>query len=297
MLKTAVVICVMGLIADFGYSCFVAYKIHQWEAKVERDENGVREGSQPFSLGKGKTALLLIHGLNDAPPTYKPMATKLATSGYHCRVMRLPGFGESVRKYAKANADDWLAKVDEEVKLLRQNHQQVYLVGHSLGGAITIAYVRTNPQLVDGVVLLAPAVDASNARSFLFPTRTWHEISQRILWFTWTTAVPYEADSHHPDGKDPPWRTPFSPLNTINETFKLIDANRGQANEIKRPVLMVLSYEDVVVDWQKARTFFYELGSSRKELFVTKDSGHMIPTDNDWPEVTDAIIVFAKKTD
>ena len=295
ILKTLTSLIVIWLLLDFSYSRYVAHRIKTWEATVKRGPDGVRQGSHAFQTGKGSTALLMIHGLNDGPPTFRRMASRLADQGFYCRAMRLPGFAETVERYASSGMHQWLEKIHQEVSELRKNHQRVCLVGHSLGGALSIAYVRQNSNQVDSVVLLGPAIEPSNERSWLLPTRTWQGIAKRIVWFTTTTSNPFEADCHDPKGRDYAWRTPFSPRHTIAEAFKLIDFNRGRANEIENAVLMVLSYEDQVIDWRQARQFYYELNSSRKDLLVTKDSGHMIPIDYDWEEVSDRIATFCRK--
>ncbi len=288
-------ISVIGLIvlSDFVYSRYVAHSISKWEATIERDADGVQKGFGEFAMGDGPTALLMIHGINDSPRCWYKMAPVLAENGFHCRAMRLNGFAETVENYGHATRHEWLSAVDHEIKGLRASHKIVFLVAHSLGGAISIAHVLDNPDSVDGIVLIAPAIEVSDDRSPLFSTRFWHEFANGILIFTRTTRSPYDIDAHDPTERDYEGRIIFTPRSVVDETFALIDNNRGRAGELKLPLMMVLSKDDKVIDWQAAKEFYDEAGSDKKTIFFTKDAGHAIPYDNGWQELADAIAKFA----
>ena len=104
------------LAGDLIYSLIVANRVKKWEASIERDGDGVQEGSQAYTVGSGAAAILLIHGINDSPQCYHKMAPVLAEEGFTCRVMRLPGFALPNDRYAQATKEEWLAAVDSEIQ-------------------------------------------------------------------------------------------------------------------------------------------------------------------------------------
>ncbi len=293
-LITLVGLVCVWLVGDFVYSLFVASRVRKWEASIERDADGVQEGCQAYAIGSGETAILLIHGINDSPQCYQRMAPVLAEEGYACRVMRLPGFALPNDRYAKATKEEWLAAVESEIRALRQSHARVAIVAHSLGGAVTIAHLLDNPEAVDGVVLLAPAVDVSDRRSPLFSTRAWHEFAKWTLPFTRITSSPFSNDCHDTEAGDYPGRTTFTPLAVAEETFQLIDANRGRAAQFKTPLMMVLAKDDQVIDWEAAERFYQEASSEPKTIRFMEDCGHAIPVDNGWESLTGEIAVFLR---
>jgi len=270
------------LTGDFVYSFRVARAVKAWEATQTRDESGVIEGAQAFSMGEGETAILLVHGINASPCIWRNIAPALAAEGFAVRAMRLPGFAEPMSQYAAATKEDWLAAVDEEVARLRESHPRVILVGHSLGGAITIAYSLQHPKAVDALVLLAPAVEVSSERSPVLPVRCWHEFARWTLAFTWLTESPFEPDCHDPAGRVFVGQSPFTPVATVDETFAVIDHNRVRATEISVPLLMFVAEEDPAVDTLAARRYFDAAGSEWKRLIVLDESGHLIPVDYQW---------------
>ncbi len=282
------------LAGDFGYSKYVAHKLNQWEATVTRDQDGVMQGCQAFSLGDGDTAVLLVHGINDTPYTYRKLAPELGKT-FHVRAMRMPGFGEPLKSCAEKTSKDWIAEVKREADVLRQTHGKVYVVAHSLGGAVTIQSIlqagEQQGKLFDGAIFLAPAIEVSNRRSPLLPTRIWHRLSAGLL-FTRMTYNPFGNDCQDPSEKETSNRVAFTPRSIINETFKLIDANRGQESKITIPVLVVLSNQDQVNDHEASEKWLEKLASTKKEQFWNNESGHALQYDLGWQKVATRIAEF-----
>lgn len=280
------------LAGDFGYSLYVSVEIRKWETQVPWSEAGLAPGAAEYTVGKGSIGLLMVHGFSDSPQMYRKLAPVLAQRGYACRCILLPGFGRTVEAYADSSAEQWLEKVQAETEMLRRQHDQVFIVAHSLGGAITVQHLLRHTGQVDGVVLLAPAIEVSNLRSPIFPTRFWHEFGKIALPSTTITYSPFEMDARDPAERDRPDRNRFSPRRVVDNTFQLIDANRGRADELELPMLIFLSTTDQVVDSVAIEDFFEHSASSDKRLIRLENSGHMIPVDLEWRTVVEEIDRF-----
>lgn len=96
-------------------------------------------------------SVILIHGLGDmGTDTWKTLLPQLALK-YHVIAFDLPGFGLSEKKNALyspgnyANFVKWV--VDNYAKGIPD------IIGHSMGGAIAIAYAGTYPDRIDRLVL------------------------------------------------------------------------------------------------------------------------------------------------
>lgn len=300
---TVGILIIIWMIGDFGYSRYVAGKLAAWEKNIERDDEGVMSGCKEYSSGSGDTAVILLHGINDTPYCWRKMAPELAND-FHVRAMRLPGFGETIPAYAASNSNQWIEAVIGEVKELRKNHNRVFMVAHSLGGAVTIQSVlksqddksnesneSNKSELFDGIVLLAPAIQVSDRRSPLLPTRTWHSIAGALM-FTKLTHNPFGNDAKDPEERNSANRVPFTPRSIMNETFKLIDANADRVAEFNTPVLIVLSDQDQVNDHQATVEWAEKIASSQKEIFWNNRSGHALQYDLGWEDVTQKIKEF-----
>jgi esterase/lipase len=200
-----------------------------------------------------------------------------------------------IERYAKATKEEWLAEVKSEIQTLRENHVRVAIVAHSLGGAVTISCLLEDPEAVDAVVLIAPAVEVSDRRSPLLSTRAWHEIAKWLLPFTKITSSPFTNDCHDIAAGDYAGRTTFTPLAVADQTFQLVDANRGRAAEFKTPLMMVLAKDDQVIDWEAAERFYQEASSEPKTIRFMEDCGHAIPVDNGWEDLTREVADFLRE--
>ena len=93
------------------------------------------------SPGTGENAavgVLLSHGFTGSPWSMKPFAEHLAAEGYGVAVPRLPGHGTSWQEMNKTSWPDWYAVLDNEFERLRKEHDQVFLVGLSMGGCLVL---------------------------------------------------------------------------------------------------------------------------------------------------------------
>ena len=104
--------------------------------------------------GKGNQTILFVHGLGSYLPAWKKNIDVLSSS-YKCIAIDLPGYGKSSKgKYAydmKFFADV-LGAFIREMEL-----RDVTLVGHSMGGQISITTALYYEDLVDRLILVAPA--------------------------------------------------------------------------------------------------------------------------------------------
>ena len=80
----------LWVIGDWIHSAIIAARIRRWEASLQLDSDGVRNGCQEFSLGEGERAILFVHGINDSPACFREMAEALAEAlsddGYVCNL-------------------------------------------------------------------------------------------------------------------------------------------------------------------------------------------------------------------
>ena len=288
-------------LGDGIHALYVARSASHWETEVERDPQGVLIGCEAYLIAaEGEatqdTALLLLHGINASPRHYDKIAPELVKLGYSCRAMRLPGFAEPLETYEKTTSQSWIEAVHSELEQLREKHDRVGLVAHSLGGAVAISSLLDKPDAANFVVLLGPAIKVSDQRAPLLSTRAWHEFATHTFLFTDMLYSPFGMDVRDPEINDWPGRTPFTPIQVVEELYGLMDANKTRATEFHTPALMVLSQKDRFIDTPACQSYYQAMQSTPKSLQILKQSGHAIPVDLDWQEVVGAIDQFARLT-
>lgn len=104
--------------------------------------------------GKGDHTILFLHGLANYAPVWKHQLAELSKTN-RCIAIDLPGNGYSSRgdyPYTMFFYAECVVRFIEKMNL-----QKVVLCGHSMGGQIAIIIALRYPQLLDKLVLIAPA--------------------------------------------------------------------------------------------------------------------------------------------
>lgn len=117
--------------------------------------------------GPPRPAVLLVHGFPGTPAEMRPLAEVLHTAGWTVQGMLLPGFGPDIASLGERSLADWSDAIRRNLDDLRRRHHPLLLVGHSMGGALSIETAAAAP--VDGLVLLAPFWKLQGALPALWP--------------------------------------------------------------------------------------------------------------------------------
>src|SRR6202011_3451084 len=67
VIAAVIAVPVLWLCGDLLHSLLMRWLDRRWEARIERDPEGVRVGCREFVLGDGEDAVLLVHGYGDSP--------------------------------------------------------------------------------------------------------------------------------------------------------------------------------------------------------------------------------------
>lgn len=103
--------------------------------------------------------LLLLHGFADSADTWRPTMAALAGSGRAARAIDLAGFGTAESPGPGELLRQWDRMVAEGVLALSAVHggAEVFVVGNSLGGSLSIRAAQDPALPIAGVVPIAPA--------------------------------------------------------------------------------------------------------------------------------------------
>lgn len=133
--------------------------------------NGYQMHYEKLSV-RDEGSFIFIHG---TPGAWDAFISYFADSSLynHAEIISpdRPGFGQS--SYAKP-----IRSLEEQAKLLKPILEEAkaprILIGHSLGGPIVARLAMDYPELVDGMIMLAPALDPK-----LEPNEDWFRIPMR----------------------------------------------------------------------------------------------------------------------
>lgn len=121
----------------------------------------VEDGTIAYEVRGEGPLVVLAHGMGNTRDAFRFVAPPLVAAGYRVAVTDLRGCGESSAEFPSYSRTDIAGDL---VALVRHLGGPAVLVGHSIsGGAATIAAARA-PELVSGVVELAPFTRAQTVK-------------------------------------------------------------------------------------------------------------------------------------
>ncbi len=113
------------------------------------------------TYGNGVTTLLLIHGFGASTYSFNEVS-EMFSKNYKVIALDLPGFGLTERvsnstcnidPYSREGQVEIVKSFIDTIKL-----ENVYLVGHSMGGTVSTIFAMKYPNLIKGVILEDPAI-------------------------------------------------------------------------------------------------------------------------------------------
>ncbi len=118
----------------------------QWHGDASRAPTGI---------------ILALHGFNDHAGGLALPGSGLSRRGFRMYAYDQRGFGASPQRGIWPGTEQLVSDLKTAVRLLKRRYpdQPLFLLGESMGGAIIMAAsVENDPPVVDGIILVAPAV-------------------------------------------------------------------------------------------------------------------------------------------
>jgi pimeloyl-ACP methyl ester carboxylesterase len=205
------------------------------------------------AIGDGEPVVLL-HGLSGSWRWWEDTARALAAR-WRVLLPDLPGHGSrpSLQAPALAGAAEWLRAWFEAVELDR-----AHLIGHSLGGFVSARLASRHPELVERLVLVAPAgvPERSLLGSALPLLAGLRRASPAFLRLLVTDAAR------------------AGPLTLLRAAHDLLDDDlRDELGSVTAPTLLVWGGRDPIVPVRHARTFRTLIPDAR--LVVLREAWHV----------------------
>ncbi len=235
---------------------------------------------QPPSTAKG--VLLIAHGLAEHSGRYARVAEYFVNHGYAVCALDHIGHGKSDGKrcHIKRFSDFtetltiFLGKIKTWIP-----DSPVFLIGHSMGGLISAAYLLQNQNAFRGCILSGPAIKASEQPSaalmllnriisVLVPT-----LGMMKLAADGVSRDPVEVKAYI---EDPLVHTGKVSSRMVAELFKTMSEVQTNAAAITLPVLLLHGGEDKLAAPESSTFLNEHVGSKDKKLIIYDGLYHEI---------------------
>lgn len=239
-------------------------------------------GAEPFSADGDDVAVLLVHGFTGSPQSLRDWAEHHAAAGHTVRLPRLPGHGTTWQELNVTRWQDWYACVERELLDLAAGHR-VVVAGMSLGGGLAVRLAQTHPALVEGLVLVNPAISSEDRRLALLPV-----LRHLVPSFP---AIGNDIRLEGPQELAYP-RTPLHAAWSVTRFFEVV---RADLAAVQAPVLLFRSAVDHVVPASSSAALLAGISSADATEVVLEDSYHVATLDHDAQRIREDSLTFVRR--
>jgi acylglycerol lipase len=229
-----------------------------------------------------RAAVVLAHGLGEHGGRYAHVAEALVADGYVVYAIDHRGHGKSSGG-GSAYVDRWkhaVADMDTLVDLVRREQPQkpLFLVGHSMGGALSLSYSILHQKKLSGLVLSGPAVALDGLPPLLAPVAKFlSAVAPKLGLF----AVDPSLVSRDPEmvaayASDPLNAHGKVPVRTLGEIIRLVEFLPMVLSELKLPLLLLHGSDDKLAGVAGSRMVASRVSSQDKTLVVYDGLYHEI---------------------
>ena len=250
--------------------------------------------AEPFFFpGKGanaKIGCLVTHGFTGAPKEMRWLGEYLNAQGYTVCGIRLNGHATKPEDMIRSRWQDWLLSVEDGYNLLRSCTDQVFLLGLSMGGVLSLIAASRLP--VRGVVAMSTPLQAAHehalalghqvcsACSFLICPRGRSTRERLVRQGSVQTTCCLSQES-----------CPFGGGIEHIDRMKCMTA----LPQVKVPVLLIHSRDDDYVIRDSMEKIHAALGSTDKQMLWVEGGGHVITEEPTREMVFKAAADFIKR--
>jgi carboxylesterase len=248
--------------------------------------NQIIPTAEPFLFTGSRTGCLLIHGFTGAPKEMRWMGEHLAVQGFSVLGVRLAGHATRPEHMIRSRWPDWVASVEDGYHLLRGLADRIYLIGLSMGGALSL--LMSTRLAVQGVVAIStpwrvPAdwrIRLARPASLVLRYVPKGDETPGAGWFD-----PVAGQDHV--------SYPRNPIRSGLELHALLAEMRAALPDVRVPVLLVHSQDDRYVVPENLDLIYNALPHApEKTKLVVHKSGHVVTRDAARQQVFDAATQF-----
>ena len=219
---------------------------------------------------KTDTIVILLHGFlaSREHNILKASAIALSRSGYAAYRVDLSGNGDSEGRFEDSTPNKQIQDTGAIVKHFKEKYSKVYLMGHSLGGSVSIAVAAVGG--VEAIITVAPPMQKERIDAVLSAQQkdqilsvgfTILKVRKNLVEVPYTLTASFIDEIHS-----------LNPLNL--------------ATYVKCPALLIHGTVDQVIPIIDTHDLYAALGSKEKELLMVGGADHNFSN----PEHLDVLI-------
>lgn len=236
---------------------------------------------QSWLPAQPKAAVVIAHGLGEHGGRYAQVAQVLVDAGCAVYAIDHRGHGKSdgvrafVDKFANAVAD-----MDHLIDHAKRSHpgKPLFLLGHSMGGALSLNYAIQHGNKLSGLILSGPAVALDGAPPFLAPiSKVLSSIMPKLGMFAVDPSlVSRDQDEVAKYSSDPLNAHGKVPVRTLAEIVRCVEWLPSALPSLKLPTLLLHGRDDKLAGVAGSQMVYDRISSTDKTLNIYDHLYHEI---------------------
>jgi len=237
--------------------------------------------AQSWLPDRVRASVVVCHGLGEHSGRYAHVATALVNAG--CAVHALDHRGHGRSEGPRALLDRFsnaVADIDSLVERVRRQHarEPLFLLGHSMGGALALGYALRYQDKLSGLVLSSPAVSLdglppllspfSKLLSEFLPRLGLYSVAPNLVSRDQGMVAGYVADPLNHHGR--------VPVRTVAEIIRFVEGLPSKLPALKLPLLLMHGKDDKLVRVSASQRVHDGVTSTDKTLKIYDGLYHEI---------------------
>ena len=235
--------------------------------------DGLRLHQQTWLGDAPKAAVVLVHGYAEHSGRYAHVAERFTEAGYDIYAFDLRGHGrsEGQPRVLVLSIDDHTGDLERFLTSVRERtgNLPLFLLGHSMGGAISARFLVDGDHGLKGAILSAPAVRRAGILGrplegfFFFFARRWPRLPFPKIASDRVSRDPEVVEHYDNDPLIYRDGMPFGTAAAVVDSARYVDMHAGQ---IELPIFIGHGTGDKIVNFIASERLHERIGSQDKTL-------------------------------
>lgn len=249
----------------------------------EKVERNVRDNAGPFFIQGNQIGVLLTHGFCSTAQEMLELSELLNKErGYTTFSVLLAGHGTSPADLAQTDMIDWYRSIKEGYDFLKQICNKIILVGHSMGGTLSLLLAANEE--VEGIVTLCTPIKVEYfMQDYLFL------VADLLKYF------PRRKHEIELMEKNSLLNYRVSALKAVEHLLDLMEIAREEIKKVDAPIFTITAGKDERVPLYNAEKIHSLVKSPIKKDYLAENSEHTILFGPEKEQIFDLIDSFIEQ--
>jgi carboxylesterase len=231
---------------------------------------------------ENKGLIIFTHGFVGSPRQFDELVKHAQQHGYSTAALLLPGHGGKAKPFGKSTMLEWQEHVDSKVEEYSAKYRDIWLVGHSMGGLLSLNAAIKYSDIIRGVFLLATPFKLVIFSKNAFIVRF------KLIFYKKTH--PLKAAYINGSSIKPSLSLLWHSIGRSSQVRKLMSITESILPDINTPVTSIYSYADEVVSIKSLEILSGGLKNIELNNHFLKYSNHAYYTEHEHKIIENELI-------